>query len=154
MFSMLISCKSPEPEIYLIPKNYTGRIIILLNQKLGEEKEHEGEFRVYRIPISGILKTKYSSNTGEFDLDKMKFYFDDSNSRSEIPDFNIKRDSTYINSQIFYYSNGIMEDRDIKYIEFIVAPYSKRDSFFIKNEQGVLIEDKSFWKKVDSEIEN
>jgi len=148
-----MSCNKPEPEIYLVPKNYTGKIMVLLNSSNGSQKEYENGFRIYRIPVSGILKTKFSSNTGSFDLDKMKFYYADSVLREEIPIFKVQKDTTLSTSQIFYYANGIFADRKIEYIEFIVAPYYLKDSFFSKNADGVLIENESFKERLDKELD-
>lgn len=147
------SCNGPEPEIYLIPNDFRGRVVILINQKNGISREYEGSSRVYKIPASGVLKTKFSSNTGSFDLDKMKFYYADSVSREEIPIFKVQKDTTLSTSQIFYYANGIFADRKIEYIEFIVAPYYLKDSFFSKNADGVLIENESFKERVDKELD-
>ena len=48
----------------LIPDGYTGTVKILFDQKNGTEKKYEGEKRVYEIPESGILKTKFGPQFG------------------------------------------------------------------------------------------
>lgn len=142
------SCNGPEPEIYLIPNDFRGRVVILFNQKNGISREYEGRNRVYKIPASGVLKTKFLSNTGEFGLDDTNFFFESDSSRVSIPMFSLSKDSISNKPQIFRYANGVVADGRIKYAEFIVAPYYLRDSFFVRNANGILIEDDSFWKSV------
>jgi hypothetical protein len=49
-----------EPQVWvtLIPENYTGAVYIIFNQQDGAEPEVENGKYIYRIPGSGILKTK------------------------------------------------------------------------------------------------
>lgn len=47
------------PEIYLIPLNYKGHVIVVFNQKDGEEERFEGKKRIYNIPFTGVLFTKF-----------------------------------------------------------------------------------------------
>lgn len=152
-FTVTNSSCSPEPEIYLIPPNFKGWVVILFNQKDGTIPDYKEGSRIYRIPSSGILKTKFGSNTGEFGLNDVKFYFDGDSTRDMIPHFNLTKDSTLTQSQIFRYANGFLADGKIEYCEFIVAPYNLKDSFYIRNKDGVLIEDTTFWKRVRDNIE-
>ena len=125
----------------------------MFNQKDGTNPEYKEGSRIYRIPCSGILKTKFGSNTGEFWINDVKFYFDGDNSRDIIPHFNLTNDSTLNKSQIFRFANGVLADGKVEYCEFIVAPYNLKDSFYIKNAEGVMIEDTTFWKLVRERIE-
>jgi len=38
---MVSSCSSGEKEIYILPKDYTGYIILIFNQENGAEKKYE-----------------------------------------------------------------------------------------------------------------
>ncbi|MEB8330792.1 hypothetical protein OO009_15650 [Flavobacteriaceae bacterium KMM 6897] len=66
IFSLFLfsSCNKTENTVTLIPENYTGTIKIWFNQENGIEKKYEGAKRVYEIPESGILKTRFTSQSG------------------------------------------------------------------------------------------
>ena len=53
-----------EPETFLIPSDFRGRVNILYNQKCGNEVEFENGRRIYRIPNDGILFTKFEKPSG------------------------------------------------------------------------------------------
>ncbi|MGY0408754.1 MAG: DUF6843 domain-containing protein [Polaribacter sp.] len=76
---MISSCSTGEKEIYLLPKDYTGYIVLIFNQEDGAEKKYEGDKRVYEIPSSGILKTQFKPNSGWSELSE--FYYENSNSK-------------------------------------------------------------------------
>ncbi|MES2766550.1 MAG: hypothetical protein V4642_11810 [Bacteroidota bacterium] len=50
--------------IYLIPKGFTGNVVIVFGQKNGEQIEYKNEKRLYRIPENGVLKTKFQKKYG------------------------------------------------------------------------------------------
>ena len=58
------SCDKGEDKIFILPENYVGHVIILYNQSDGLEKKYEGNKRVYEIPTSGVLKTKFVADYG------------------------------------------------------------------------------------------
>lgn len=58
------SCQRGEREIIVVPKGYTGYIVIIYNQKQGTATKYHDKRRVYEIPSSGILKTQFSANYG------------------------------------------------------------------------------------------
>ncbi|MDG1697977.1 MAG: lipoprotein [Polaribacter sp.] len=76
---MVSSCSSGEKEIYILPKDYTGYIILIFNQENGAEKKYEEDKRVYDIPSSGILKTQFKPNFGWSEFSE--FYYENSNSK-------------------------------------------------------------------------
>lgn len=52
-------------EVFVLPDNYTGAVIILFDESDGiPEKIDELGDRVYEIPSSGILKTKFKFQEG------------------------------------------------------------------------------------------
>jgi len=65
------------PERYLFPEDFRGVVYVVFDQENGKEKEYEGIHRVYRIPESGILFTKFSQNEEVYSF--QEFYFVDSN---------------------------------------------------------------------------
>lgn len=76
---MISSCSTGEKEIYILPKDYTGYIVLIFNQEDGAEKKYEGDKRVYEIPSSGILKTQFKPNSGWSEFSE--FYYENSNSK-------------------------------------------------------------------------
>ena len=100
-----------EGEIHYIPKGYTGKVYIILDESDGEGKEYLDGFRVYRIPKSGILRTKFERNTGWISSnEELKFYYYDKDSTYFIPkrissrDLKYNKDSTKI--MILQYGYG------------------------------------------------
>ena len=95
---IISSCgQKAEPETYLIPSNYEGRVEILFNQngvpyhdtneygrdtvytlQKGMPPKHENGRRVYEIPSDGILLTQFAPNPGFIDT---KYFSVDSNGR-------------------------------------------------------------------------
>ncbi len=72
-----------EPSIYLLPKDFTGYIIILYNYETGQQKTYIDSRRVYSIPKSGVLKTQFSPDYGRTELPK--FYYEHVSKENEIP---------------------------------------------------------------------
>lgn len=73
-----------EKELFLIPKDFKGTVLIIFDQKDGAEKEYDEEHRrVYKIPNSGILYTQFPvPESGEI-LDQKFFYLRSDNSKGE-----------------------------------------------------------------------
>lgn len=55
-----MSCKAGEPDIFILPENFKGGIVVIFNQKNGTAAEYHRKSRVYRIPKNGLLKTQFS----------------------------------------------------------------------------------------------
>ena len=73
MIMVFISCeKHAEPEIFLIPDNYTGAIVIVFDQDNGEKRLYKDKKRLYEIPETGVLYTKFSRPEGTL---KQEFYY-------------------------------------------------------------------------------
>lgn len=111
LFLVLIiySCTKQKSEnaIVLIPKGYTGPLLIIFNQTDGEPKEYEADKRLYRIPYNGILRTQFEPN---YSLQKQEYYYIDKNGeRTVIPFVNLSDEkmlSANRNSdKIFVYGN-------------------------------------------------
>ena len=84
-----MSCgRHAEPEIHLIKAGYTGDVFIIHGVKDGQPVKHEGRFRVYEIPASGVLRSQTSSNFGWSSGSEMQWYYVASDgSRSKIEGF-------------------------------------------------------------------
>lgn len=79
----LFSCDRGENEIYIVPKNYTGYIIVIYGQKKGTEPAFEAKKRVYKIPSNGVLKTQF---TGNFEWTNFpEFYYEQIAPENKIP---------------------------------------------------------------------
>ena len=78
---------SASKDIFLIPNSYRGKVVILYDQKNGAEKEFEGNYRVYKIPTNGILKTKFKVKGNSWNIGNAKFYFVNGNQRIPIKQY-------------------------------------------------------------------
>lgn len=85
LFSGFSFYSESSSNIFLIPKGYRGRIVIIHSCKNGADRDFEGMSRIYKIPQSGILKTKFSFAGNAFDSLHSKYYYiDSSGNREEI----------------------------------------------------------------------
>ena len=79
LLPLLLSCFSrAEPEKHFIPDGYTGSIVIIYGDSAGQEANYENGFRVYKIPASGVLRTKFEHPKGWIADDKRQFFYYDS----------------------------------------------------------------------------
>lgn len=53
-----------KDEVWLVPEGYRGWVIIIPNQQDGLEEKVVDNKRIYEIPDSGVLKTKYALTDG------------------------------------------------------------------------------------------
>lgn len=76
-------CGEMKSESHLISNNYVGVVRIVFNSKDGKDKETQNHRRIYRIPKSGVLYTKFSPNTGWLsNRENLKFFYFDSMSNA------------------------------------------------------------------------
>jgi len=61
-----------RPETFLISDGFKGVVYIIYDEQIGEPKEFEGLRRVYKIPETGVLFTKFKQTQGIHDR---KFYY-------------------------------------------------------------------------------
>lgn len=80
---MIFGCNTKENEVYILPENYTGYVVIIFGQKNGLEKKYENGKRIYEIPPSGILKTQFEADYGRSDFPE--FYYRDIQEENKIP---------------------------------------------------------------------
>ena len=136
---LLISChQKAEPEIYLIPESFTGKVNIIFNRKEGNEKKYQGENRVYEIPSDGVLLTQFTTNDGFINR---RYYY--KNQLGELkPLQTFEADTTKTNkhldkTEIGIFLDGISgvygnsgEPTALEYQEFIVSNYNNLNNFF------------------------
>ncbi len=129
----LSSClgRRSEPEIFLIPHNYRGKVNVIFNQLKGQEIIYEGDKRVYKIPEDGILLTKAKP---EYGFVKHEYYFVDSlGSRTPI---NILFDNHKNTNEIGIFRDGTVgtygnnDSQNLKFQEFYVADKESLDKYF------------------------
>lgn len=71
---IMLGCDKGQEDIIVIPKNYTGYILIIYDQVNGADPVYKMGKRVYKVPGNGILKTKLSANPGWIGIPE--FYYD------------------------------------------------------------------------------
>jgi hypothetical protein len=74
--------------MYVLPKGYTGWVLIIFNQPNGQRTKYENGKRVYEIPEDGILRTQFAPNR-DWHLPN-KFFYTENGKMIEIPEFDYK----------------------------------------------------------------
>lgn len=102
-------CLKTEEKIFLIEDGYQGRVVVFYNNLHGLDEEYEGEARVYRIPESGVLITKFNKDRGLGFFDWKVFYVNGNDERVEIPflpDLSVRESGGLDSSQVYVYRAG------------------------------------------------
>ena len=73
---------APRDGIYLMPRDYVGSVVILYDQPDGVVPDVEGDYYVYKIPSSGVLRVRTSPYLGIVNL--KYFYVDQAGERQEV----------------------------------------------------------------------
>lgn len=71
----LLSQCTPHTEdaVYVLPDAFRGNAVVVFDQPAGVPPEYSNQYRVYRIPPSGILKTAFKLDEGGFAARKYCF---------------------------------------------------------------------------------
>ena len=71
----LIGCKTEtiKKEIYLIPDNFIGNVIVIYNQPTGVKDSIVNDEVIYKIPKSGVIYLRGNQHLQEFK--DMKYYY-------------------------------------------------------------------------------
>lgn len=81
---LISSCtQKGQDSIYILPKDYTGYVIIFFNQPNGASEQVYNNKRIYNIPKSGVLKTKFSPEYLQTHLPE--FYYNEVNKKYQLP---------------------------------------------------------------------
>jgi hypothetical protein len=138
----MFSCHGPEPEDYLIPKGFTGRVNVIFNQKDGASPKYENGRRIYEIPATGVLLTQFKD---EYGLVDHQYYYVDSSGKKmplEIYKYDYNKDGTTKwlikdSNKVGIFSDGTTgqygsrdNSKIVKWQEFFVCSYNGMDSFF------------------------
>src|SRR5690606_16084802 len=127
----LIEKDSASYDIFLIPDNYKGQVVIEYGVLDGAEKEFDGKWRIYRIPENGHLKTKFTVKGNSIRLSGSKyFYVDKVGNRKEIKHYcEHCKDKDTTSIQVIYGSLGTSNDRTFQ--DFIIdipnSEYKNKD---------------------------
>src|SRR5689334_694200 len=122
LFSIILllpSCiNQAEPEIHLLPQGYKGSVIITFEDSMGTSVVYDGDKRVYQVPASGILRTKFSEREKGFITDKdLLFYYVDEKGKYPLKVIheiqNHKIDESDTNIYVFRFQNS---DKMIDYL--------------------------------------
>ena len=150
------SCDRAEPETYLIPDGFTGKVQIIFNQngvpvkyqneygrdtiytpKIGTPVKYEYGRRIYEIPTSGILLTQFQDNEGF--INRLYFYKYKNGKRRPlevIEPQQSKLDSTkwvVTDSKkvgVLEEVNGSYGNFNVAFQEFVVSSYNTLDKFY------------------------
>ena len=97
----LTSCQFAEKEKYLISANYTGNKYIFSNLKNGTPRQYdERGYRIYSIPESGILITKFKETYGI--INKTFFYKSKDGKQIELKGIPFQDDKTSLDPNKIY----------------------------------------------------
>ncbi|MFV0162315.1 hypothetical protein OBK04_01435 [Empedobacter falsenii] len=116
----LIEKDSASYDIFLIPDNYKGQVVIEYGVQDGAEKEFDGKWRIYRISENGHLKTKFTVKGNSIRLSDSKyFYVDKTGNRKEIKHYcEHCKDKDTTSIQVIYGSLGTSNDKTFQ--DFII----------------------------------
>lgn len=81
LLSVVTGCSRSTPcekEIYLLPENFAGLVMVFFDQSDGQPVEYEKDARVYHIPSSGLVKTQFKKNGGCMNNNRINFFYEDS----------------------------------------------------------------------------
>ena len=141
---LLSSCQRTEPETYLIPKDFIGKVRIIFNQngstykykdwnkkdtfytsKVGASKSYENGRRIYEIPSDGILLTQFSENEGFYNRQYYSVDCDGKRSALKVFEFkHFKMDS----------AGYVVDDKNLRGIlGMVLMDQLEINRYFIKN---------------------
>lgn len=64
LFSISVTINAVTFEKYIIPKDFKGVVYVITDKDYGENREYDFFTRVFKIPNSGILFTKFKQKSG------------------------------------------------------------------------------------------
>ncbi|RAJ95696.1 hypothetical protein LX87_03444 [Larkinella arboricola] len=82
---VFFSCNKGKKEIIVIPDKFKGYILVIFNQKIGKDEAYRNGSRIYNIPTSGVLKTKFRANYSWSEAPE--FYYNKINEKQKLPTY-------------------------------------------------------------------
>jgi hypothetical protein len=137
LFALSSCTHKAEPETYLIPEGFMGKVNIIFNRKEGSPVKYDDGRRVYEIPADGILLTQFATNDGF--INRKYFYKSQSGELRQLK--NLEKDTVNLSKdEVGVFLDGISgvygnsgESSSLKYQEFLISSYNLRDSFFTED---------------------
>jgi hypothetical protein len=132
------SCNTAEDAIIVLPRGYTGYVLIVHDQKDGREKKYHDGKRVYEVPSGGILLTEFPNNPGWSNLPE--FYYEKIAPENKIP-FTTDPKSIPENDVVAYGGTAGAANRDdegkdvVRYVLYYVGNDAQIDSAYRKAEK-------------------
>ncbi|GEM_PF-2412563 len=127
--------KNPNGELHILPKNYIGRVVILFNQKDGNDKTVVNGKKVYNIPDCGYLKTKFPRPTGQLGIPESQYFTYVYSNGDTIPFLSntSEIDSSMLN-KVFAFSHtlgeyGFSETENYELVEYFVDTLKNMDKY-------------------------
>lgn len=130
VLSLLEGCfgKRAGPERYLIPRGYTGPVVVIFNKPNGQPQKFEKGTRIYEIPQNGILLTQFMLNDGIIPKDGLQFFYVNNVGSMESILWHPPKGSSTSDVQILFLRVGHAGENYYK--AFVVGRKSNKDSLF------------------------
>jgi len=98
-FFLFFEITKADSETFLIPQDFRGEFVIFYNEPCGQQTVFENGRRIYQLPKSGVLITKFKENEGHLER---KFYLT-GDDQAVIPEFHWQNfDSETQNRHLFH----------------------------------------------------
>lgn len=146
LIGLVFALSKAEPEIYLIPENYNGVILVFCDQPNGVTQQLDGRKRVYQIPENGILFTQNKWNSGSHNR---KFFYVKNNEKIEINEVNSnyyyknENDSdivSVIDKKPYYFKDADNNKYLFRAFRFIVSKRKDFDKYDVELKTDSIIE--------------
>jgi hypothetical protein len=117
---------SADDEIHILPKGFTGIVIIRFNIENGKKELYKDGKRVYEIPPNGILETKFKVNEGW--SNPPEYYY-----------LNGKERINLGNNKVYSPDIGVaisdMTHKEVTFVSYIVSDEKHVDSLYTVRER-------------------
>ena len=139
LLQFMTACRQqPEPETYLIPTGFKGKVNIIFNQFNGAAVKYESGRRVYEIPNNGILLTQFEDEDG---LINHQYYYIDSTGNRQTLKIDLE-DNISNPSEVGIFRDGTLgvygnsdNPKSLSYQEFYVTDTKDFESYFTQGYQ-------------------
>ncbi|MEO1559037.1 MAG: hypothetical protein AAFS12_05170 [Cyanobacteria bacterium J06632_19] len=120
------SCNKTNSEVFVLPKGYSGAVIVVYEQEEGINTNVVDGVVVYHIPKNGILKVKTALSYGS--SNPPEFYEESQQEKNKIEFIQVPREKGNQGMVACCYSNGKSLNNDnhtLVYTKFIVGNSSE-----------------------------
>jgi hypothetical protein len=131
---LIIGCKQPEPETYLLPYGFTGKVNVIFNQSNGAPVRYERGRRIYEIPPNGILLTQFKDEEGV--VNHEYYYIDSTGKRTQLEIFS-DDEKDKIKDTIGVFRDGTVgvygnsdDPKSLSYQEFYITNGNNFEMYF------------------------